>query len=148
MTSSNTNQAVAGMAGVGANSMGTPGASAGTSMFKPFSIANFRELFENSESRKYMSDMEVRQVSVAIEEKDVMLLGKLYEILLLEQATGQEIISDFATTKNRIVDGFMAEATHIRKKFVEKPQEERRAEQEASEQVAAEKLIGTLNNNK
>lgn len=109
--------------------------------FLPFSIANFKKLFENSESRKYMSDMEVRQVDVAIEEKDVMLLGKLYEILLLEQATGQEIIRDFVTTKNRVVDGFMAEAKGIEKKFAEAPFKKKVAAEEKSEQKSAEEML-------
>lgn len=109
--------------------------------FLPFSIANFKKLFDHSESRKYMSDMEVEQVRAAVEEKDVTLLGKLYEILLLEQATGQEIIRDFVTTKNRIVGGFMGEAKGIEKKFAEAPFKKKVAAEEKSEQTSAEEML-------
>jgi len=112
----------------------------------PFSIANFRKVFNNSPSLKYMSDMEIEQVRKAIEDKDVMLLGKLYDILLRERTTDEQIIRDFVMTKNRIIDNFLIETTTIEKKMIEAPMREKIATAEQKEQMTAEDILNNLNN--
>ena len=114
------------------------------SPLKPFSIKNFRELFENSSARQFMSNMELEQVRVAIENKDVMLLGQLYDILLKGQMNDQDIVRDFVMAKNRIVDGFMAEATGIEKKISEAPRKEAVSKAEKREQAKAEAMLKKL----
>ncbi len=111
---------------------------------EPFSIANFKKVFSNSASRQCMSDMDVEQVRTAIEEKDVVLLGKLYEILLKEQVADDEIIRDFVMTKNKILDGFMFEARNIENKFVQAPMKKRAAKTAKREQKNAEKMLEDL----
>lgn len=112
---------------------------------QPFSIANFKKAFNSSRSRKYMSDMEIEQVRTAIEEKDVMLLGKLYDILLQEQVNDEQIVRDFIMTKNRILDDFMAEATSIGNKMMQAPLKKRVAKTEKLEQKRAEAILKKLN---
>ncbi len=111
---------------------------------QPFSIQNFKKAFNNSKSRKYMSDMEIEQVRAAMEEKDVMLLGKLYEILLEEQANDEQIIRDFVMTKNRILDDFMAESKSIENKMLQAPLKKKVATTEKNEQKHAEALLKNL----
>lgn len=115
-----------------------------TSM-QPFSIPNFKKAFNNSRSRKYMSDMEVEQVRTAMEEKDVMLLGKLYEILLQEQTNDEAIVRDFVMTKNRIIDDFMAESKSIENKMLQAPLKKKVAKTEKREQKRAEAILKKLN---
>lgn len=114
------------------------------SSMQPFSIQNFKIAFNNSRGRKYMSDMEVEQVRTAIEEKDVMLLGKLYDILLQEQVNDEQIVRDFIMTKNRILDDFMAESKGIENKFVQGPIKKRAAKIEKKERKKAEKMLENL----
>lgn len=111
---------------------------------KPFSIANFRQLFNAAQSRQYMSDMEVEQVRVAIEDKNVALLGQLYEILLKEQATDEEIVREFVMTKNRLVDKFMVDAVDIEKKMVQGPIKQAAEKAQRKEEKKAEKMLEEL----
>ena len=111
---------------------------------KPFSIANFRMMFSQSRARQYMSDMEIEQIRVAVEEKDVILLGKLYEILLQEQATDEQIVREFVMTKNKIMDGFMVDAMDAEKKIVESPRKKKVAKAEKKEQKQAEAILKKL----
>lgn len=111
---------------------------------QPFSIANFKKAFSNSRSRKYMSDMEVEQVRTAIEEKDVMLLGQLYDILLQEQVNDEQIVRDFVMTKNKILDGFLFETVSIEKKFVQGPMKKRAEKAATKEKKKAEKMLENL----
>ena len=114
-------------------------------VFKPFSIENFKEAFNNSKARQYLSDMELEQVRVALEEKDLGLLGTLYEVLLQEKAADEEIVRDFVMAKNRILDGFETEAVNTGKKMLEAPRKMRAAKTEKEEQLKAEGMLKNLN---
>jgi hypothetical protein len=111
---------------------------------KVFSIANFRKAFSESRARQYMSDMEIEQIRTAIEEKDIMLLGKLYDVLLQEQLTDEQIIRDFVMTKNKLLDGFMVNAMSIEKTLVQGPMKKRVAKAEKKEQKKAEDILNKL----
>ena len=111
---------------------------------KAFSIANFKKAFRDSAARQYMSEMEVEQVRTAVEGKDVMLLGKLYDVLLQEQVSDEQIVREFVMTKNRILDDFMAEATSIEKKMVQAPFKKRVAKTEKQEKKRAENILKKL----
>lgn len=110
----------------------------------PFSIANFRKAFEASGSRQYMSDMDIEQVRTAIEEKDIMLLGKLYDILLKEQVANESVVRDFVMTKNKILDGFMVETMTIEKRIVQGPMKKRAAKVAKKERKKAEQILEEL----
>ncbi len=111
---------------------------------KAFSIAKFKTAFSNSRAKQYMSDMEIEQVRRAIEDKDILLLGQLYEILLKEQSTDEQIVQDFVMTKNRILDDFMVQATSIEKKMVQVPHKQAEARAVAQEEQAAEDILKKL----
>ncbi len=108
---------------------------------KAFSLANFREAFQRSRARQYMSEMEVEQVRTALEEKNEFLLAELYDVLLQEQVADEKIVRDFVMTKNRIIDDFKASATSIEKKFVQAPLKKRIAKTEKSEHKKAEAML-------
>lgn len=91
-----------------------------------------------------MSDMDVEQVRAAMEEKDIMLLGKLYDILLKEQVSNEAVIRDFVMTKNKILDGFQVESMTIEKKIVQGPMKKRAAKVAKREQKKAEKILEKL----
>jgi hypothetical protein len=91
-----------------------------------------------------MSDMDVTQIHQAIEEKDVMLLGKLYEVLLREQDSKEEAVRDFVISKNKIIDEFMVQTVDIDKKFVEAPRKKAVAKAEKKEQKSAENILKGL----
>ncbi len=109
-----------------------------------FSIKKFKSLFYTSPARQFMSDMDIEQVRKAIEDKDILLLGQLYEILLHEQVTNENVIRDFVMTKNKILDGFTADAMSIEKRFVEAPRKERAEKAERKEQKKAEEILKKL----
>ncbi len=111
---------------------------------KAFSIANFQKAFESSPARKYMSQMEVAQVRSAIEEKNIMLLGQLYDVLLREQVADEQIVRDFVMTKNRVADNFAVEVIDIEKKMVQGPMKQKAAKAEKKEQKGAEDLLKNL----
>lgn len=111
---------------------------------KTFSIANFRDAFQKSRARQYMSDMEVEQVRTAVEEKNIMLLGQLYDVLLQEQVTDEQIVRDFVMTKNKLLDNFTVASIDIEKKLIQKPQKKRVARAEKKERKAAEKILTNL----
>ncbi len=115
-----------------------------TSTGKGFSIANFRKLFTESNAKQYMSEMDIEQIRKAIEEKDLMLLGTLYDILLKEQVSNEEVVRDFIMTKNKILDGFMVESMSIEKKLVQAPLKKAAAKAEKKERKKAEKILEEL----
>ena len=109
-----------------------------------FSIAKFKDAFAQWRGRQFMSDMELEQVATAVEKKDVILLGTLYEILMEEKSTNEEIVTEFIMKKNRIVDGFMVEAREIQIKLIEKPLKQKMAHAQKREQKQAEKILEQL----
>jgi len=115
-----------------------------TSGGNAFSIPNFRKLFSESNAKQYMSDMDIEQIRTAMEEKDVMLLGTLYDILLKEQVSNEEVVRDFIMTKNKILDGFLVESMSIEKKIVQGPMKKRTAKAEKKEQKKAEQILEDL----
>lgn len=119
-------------------------ASTPTNSGNAFTIANFRRAFSQSPARQYMSDMDVEQVRKAVEEKDLMLLGSLYEILLREQVNSEDIVRDFVMTKNKILDGFMIETVNIEKKIVQGPKKAAAAKVERRERNRAEDILKKL----
>lgn len=121
-----------------------PAAFAAKGKVKPFSIQNFRELYNRSEAKKYLSAMDIEQIRVAMEKKDTALLEKLYETLLKEQASNDEIVRDFVITKNKILDEFYVEATQIKKRYVEAPMKKRAAKAEQKERKKAEDILKQL----
>jgi|GEM_PF-2529197 len=118
--------------------------SQGTAKKIGFSIANFKKLFRQSPARKFMSDMEVEQIRVAVEEKNVFLLGKLYDILLQENVVNEEIVRQFVLTKNKIIDDFSIEAVGIQKKTVQAPFQKKVAKAEQEERSSAEDILKNL----
>jgi hypothetical protein len=58
--------------------------------------------------------------------------------------TDEKIVRDFVMAKNRLYDGFMAEAKSIGKKMIEAPRKKRVAKVEKSERKKAEKLLEEL----
>jgi hypothetical protein len=111
---------------------------------KAFSIRNFREVLRKSSATKYLSDMEIQQVRTAIEEKDLMLLGRLYEILLQQQASDEKIVRDFIFAKNRLTENFETSAVKIEKRDYEAKYQQRQAAIESEEKQKAENIINDI----
>ena len=111
---------------------------------KAFSIANFKKLFNESKARQYMSEMDVAQVRQAIDDKDIMLLGQLYDVLLQEQMTNEEIVRDFVMTKNKILDDFAVTVRNIDQTMGKGAQKQIMATQEKQEQNSAEDILKNL----
>ena len=109
-----------------------------------FSLANFKKAFEKSPARQYMSQMEVEQVRLAIEEKDLRLLEQLFEILMQEQVTNEKIVRDFVLAKNRLTDSFIAEATDVEKKLVQGPIKKKAAKVQKKDEKSADELLEGL----
>lgn len=118
--------------------------SSAQSQSRVFSIAKFRELFEHSHARQYMSLMDVEQIYEAIDAKNVMLLGKLYDILLQEQVADEAIVREFVMCKNRIEDNFSVAVTDAEKKLLGNPQKQKVAKAEQGEQKRAENILKKL----
>jgi len=112
--------------------------------FTPFSIPNFKKLFNFSRARQYMSEMDIRQIHEAIEEKDMVLLEKLYDVLLQEQMTDEEAIRTFVMAKNKILDDLAIKTMSIEKQFIELPRKEATAKIEKKEQKNAEDILKNL----
>ncbi len=109
-----------------------------------FSFVNFRELWRNSRSKKYMSDMEIEQVKVALEDKNERLLSKLFEILQQEHLSNEKIVQDFVMTKNRILDELLIESTELKKKYIDIPEKNKRQTAETKEKSQADTLLNQL----
>jgi hypothetical protein len=117
----------------------------GTITDKPFSVENFVELFNNSDSKKFLAPEIIEQIRVAIENKDEELLKRLYPILVTESDNVAYILSDFGNEKRKIADQFVADCVETRKEYVEKPKEKARKAEESKEKGEADKLLTILN---
>ncbi len=111
---------------------------------KPFSLVNFRALYEQAPSRQYLSKMEEEQIGAALKDKNIPLLEALYKILLQEQSSDAEIARDFIMTKNRILDDCMIDMKDIENKYLAKPLKKKRARTEKVERKKAEALLKQL----
>ena len=109
-----------------------------------FSIANFKFLFNASRAKKYLSIMEIEHIKVALEEKNLVLLRKLYEVLLQEYKTDEQIVQNFVMTQNRILNDLGNKAEDIKKQYIEIPRKKRIAKIENSEHAMADEILHQL----
>jgi hypothetical protein len=114
-------------------------ATAGTQ--DPFSIFNFRRLFNNSTAKKYLTRYEVDQIAMAVEQKDVPVLEKLYNLLYEERSTDEELMRNFVIAKNRIMSDYIFGVKELKKVYIEKPRKERASKEEAREKAGAETIL-------
>jgi hypothetical protein len=108
---------------------------------QPFDFKAFAELFNASESKKYLSKMDIIQVNEAIENKNAELLSSLKDILLDERESQAKAVQAFINTKNRILSGLQVETKDIEKKQIEMPLKQAREKIEEEEKGKAEDLL-------
>ena len=109
-----------------------------------FSIANFKFLFNASRAKKYLSEMELKNIQTALEEKNLVLLRKLYEVLLQEYKTDEQIVQNFVMTQNRILNDLGNKAEEIKKQYIELPRKKRIAKIENKEHLLADEILNQL----
>lgn len=107
-------------------------------------VEKFMELFGKSNAAGLLPVEMKIVLDSAIAGRDMSTLHKLYDILLLEQATETNIAREFNDAKNRIVDNFMVAATDIRKKYVEAPMREKMAAAASDEKADAEQILNKI----
>ncbi len=109
-----------------------------------FSVEAFRALFNRSVIRKYLSAMDVEQVRIALEDKDMVVLQRLYEVLLQAEAKDEKIVREFVITKNKILDKFYVESMGIHHQIVVGSIQKRSAKAHMEDETAAEDILKHL----
>jgi hypothetical protein len=116
-------------------------ATAAAQNITPFSLENFKNFFNLSPAKKYLTRYEVDQIREAVEKKDLPLLEKLYAVLHEERDTDEELTRNFVMAKNRIMDDFMIKSKDIEKEYIEMPKRKASAKKEAVEKAGAEEIL-------
>lgn len=107
-------------------------------------MEHFKELLKKSPVSARLSSDQKEALETAIRTYDAALLEKLYGMLLQEEAANRQIVSDFQSTQNKLVDNYMVAATEIRKKCVEAPMKEKIAETAQEEKAMAEAMLNKI----
>ncbi|MBD3328116.1 hypothetical protein GF340_02310 [Candidatus Peregrinibacteria bacterium] len=107
----------------------------------PFTIENFLKLFAKSDARKNLNSDEIAQIRTAIEHKDEQLLKNLFQILLEEKKSQDEIMDALTEDKEKIMDEFNITMESLHSKHVEGPKKEMLAEMEQEEKAEAENIL-------
>jgi hypothetical protein len=116
-----------------------------TSASAEFSIETFRELFERSLLKTYLSQSELARVYQGMEQKNITLLKPLYVILTQAKDIDDGIVRDFASEKDRIVSDLTAEAHAIDRYYAAAPNRKMASDTEQLEKVAAENILKKIN---
>jgi hypothetical protein len=107
-------------------------------------IEKFLELYGRSNAAGLLPVEIKMSIDKAIAQQDMTILNKLYQILLREQETNKQIVSDFNESRNKIMERFMVTATDLRKRYMESPLKRQRAAAVEQEKAEAEKILNKI----